>query len=83
MERLVIKTLSTIACLAACAVPATADDYKEYPAPTPFYPFQRSVLTGHAVVIPPYRRPFPIRVYTTPPQQPYYNVPPYAVISPY
>ncbi len=83
MERSVTKTLSAIICFAACAMPALADDYKEYPGPTPFYPFQRSFLTGHAVVIPPYHRRFPIRVYTTPPQPPYYNVPPYAVIAPY
>lgn len=66
-----------------CAAPACGQDYPEYPAPTPLYPFQRSTLTGRAVVIPPYRRPFPIRVYTTPPRPPYYNVPPYAVVAPY
>lgn len=62
---------------------AAAQQYLEYPAPTPFYPFQRSVLTNRAVVIPPYERPFPIRVYSTPPHSPYYNVPPYAVVAPY
>lgn len=65
------------------AVPAYAGEYAEFPAPTPFYPFKRSALTGRAVVIPPYRRVFPVRVYTTPPQPPYYNVPPYAVVAPY
>lgn len=68
---------------AGCVAPAAAQQYLEFPAPTPGYPFQRSVLTGRAVVIPPYDRPFPVRVYSTPPQSPYYNVPPYAVVSPY
>ena len=62
---------------------ASAGQYAEYPAPTPDYPFQRSTLTGRAVIIPPYERAFPVRVYSTPPQQPYYNVPPYAVVAPY
>ena len=78
-----IKTLSATVFIAACASPVAAYDYTEYAAPTPFYPFQRSFLSGQAVVIPPYHRSFPVRIYTTPPQQPYYNVPPYAVISPY
>lgn len=71
------------AMLTASAAAATAQQYTGYPAPTPFYPFQRSTLTGRAVVIPPYDRVFPVRVYSTPPQQPYYNVPPYAVVAPY
>ncbi len=79
-----MKTAIAAAALAVLvAAPALAGDYIEFPAPTPHYPFRRSTLTGRAVVIPPYRTPFPIRVYTTPPQPPYYNVPPYAVISPY
>lgn len=77
--KLLIMALVTV----VCSVSANAQDYPEYPAPTPLYPFQRSVLTGRAVFIPPYRRPFPVRVYTTPPRPPYYNVPPYAVIAPY
>lgn len=67
----------------ALAAPALAEDYLEYPAPAPFYPFQRSIPTGDAVVIPPYRHLFAVRVYTTPQKQPYYNVPPYAVVTPY
>ena len=67
----------------ASVVPACAQQYLEYPVPTPGYPFQRSVLTGRAVIIPPYDRPFPVRAYTTPPKPPYYNVPPYAVVVPY
>ena len=63
--------------------PARAQQYLMYPAPTPGYPFQRSVPTGRALVIPPYDRPFTVRVYSTPPQQPYYSVPPYAVVAPY
>lgn len=73
----------SILAISALVGPALAEEYIEYPAPTPFYPFQRSTLTGEAVLIPPYDRPFPIRVYTTPQQQPYYNVPPYAVVAPY
>ena len=68
---------------AMVAQPALAGEYYEHPAPIPNYPFQRSYLIGQLVTIPPYRRPFVVRVYTTPPQQPYYNVPPYAVIAPY
>ena len=63
--------------------PAFCQEYTTYPAPTPGYPFQRSFLTGRAIVIPPYDRLFPVRVYTTPPMPPYYNVPPYAVAAPY
>lgn len=77
-----IVLLASLIC-STLAVPCMAQDYGEYPAPTPFYPFQRSYLTGHAICIPPYRRPFPIHVYTTPQQEPYYNVPPYAVAAPY
>ena len=76
-------TLSAFVVLAAGTLPGLAEQYQEYPAPMPFYPFQRSALTGRFVFIPPYSRPFPVRVYTTPPQPPFYNVPPYAVISPY
>ena len=65
------------------AFPALASDYLEYPAPIPHYPFRRSYRTGQLVAIPPYRVPFVVRVYTTPPQPPYYNVPPYAVVAPY
>lgn len=79
MKALLIGSLAVL----SIAGPASASEYGQYPAPTAFYPFQRSYLIGEAVFIPPYRRPFPIRVYTTPPQQPYYNVPPYAVVAPY
>ena len=65
------------------ALPAFASDYPDYPAPIPHYPFRRSYRTGQFVAIPPYRIPFVVRVYTTPPQPPYYNVPPYAVAAPY
>ena len=71
------------AAFIALAGSAAAQGYGEYPAPMPGYPFQRSTLTDRRVFIPPYRRPFRVRVYTTPPRQPFYNVPPYAVISPY
>lgn len=76
-------SLLGLALALGCIAPAAAQHYIEFPAPTPGYPFQRSVLTGRAVVIPPYDRAFPVRVYTTPPQPPYYNVPPYAVVAPY
>ena len=69
--------------IAGTALPALAGDYLEYPAPIPHYPFQRSYLMGQLVAIPPYRPPFVIRVYRTPPRPPYYNVPPYAVVAPY
>ncbi len=63
--------------------PALAEENIEFPAPTPYYPFQRSILTRRRVHIPPYAHPFRVRIYTTPQQQPYYNVPPYRVITPY
>ena len=78
-----ILAVSILAAMGVLLGQADAQTYPEYPAPTPGYPFQRSFLTGRAVIIPPYRYPFPVRVYTTPPTQPYYNVPPYAVVSPY
>ena len=70
--------LSVVAASAAVAA-----EYTQFPAPTPYYPFQRSAPTGRLIVLPPYDRPFVERVYTTPPTQPYYNVPPYTVIAPY
>lgn len=75
-------------CLAALvvatwAVPAFADESTEFPLTTPAYPFQRSALSGEAVVIAPYRHRFSIRIYTTPQQAPYYNIPSYAVVAPY
>ena len=79
-----IKTfcLGVLTC-AALTVPAFAQDDIEYPAPTPFYPFQRSFVAPVPVVIPPYRHLFRVRVYSTPQEQPYYNVPPYPVLTPY
>lgn len=77
------RMIAASVCCLVTSGGALAQTYTEYPAPTPFYPFQRSYLRGDAVVIPPYRYPFPVRVYTTPPRSPYYNVPPYAVIAPY
>lgn len=76
-------SLLGLALMVISVAPAYAQQGLEYPAPIPGFPFQRSVLTGRAVVIPPYDRPFPVRVYSTPPQPPYYNVPPYAVVAPY
>lgn len=74
--------LGALTCVALVA-PALANEYIEYPVNRPGYPFQRSYLSGQAVGIPPYPCPFPVRIYTTPPQQPYYNVPPYPVVAPY
>ena len=76
-------SLLGLALMVISVAPAYAQQDLEYPAPSLGYPFQRSVLTGRAVIIPPYDRPFPVRVYSTPPQPPYYNVPPYAVVAPY
>jgi hypothetical protein len=64
------------------AVPAHAEDYGQYPAPVPFAPLPQSTLTRDLVIVPPYG-PLPIRVYTTPPNGPFYNVPPYRVLAPY
>ena len=68
--------------LAATAMPVWAEGYIAFPAPVPL-PLPHSQATGPLVAIPPYRHAFVVRTYTTPPQQPYYNVPPYAVIAPY
>ena len=65
------------------AIPAFADPDIEYPAGRPNISIHRSTRTGRVVVIPPYRHLFQVRVFTTPQRDPYYNVPPYAVISPY
>ena len=84
MGSLRVTTLLLVAALAIGGIgSAEAQQYRAYPAPTPSYPCQRSVRTGRAVAIAPYERPFPLRVYSTPPHQPYYNVPPYAVVAPY
>ena len=83
MMKRVLLVVCFATTLAGLTCPASAQQHAEYPAPTPGYPFQRSFLTGRVVVVPPYRQPFPVRVYTTPPTQPYYNVPPYAVVAPY
>ncbi len=83
MMKRMLLAVSFCATLAGLIAQAAAQQYPNYPAPTPDYPFQRSFLTGQVVVVPPYRQPFPVRVYTTPPTQPYYNVPPYAVVAPY
>ncbi len=82
MMRRMILAASVLATMGVAVGQAGAQSYPEYPAPTPGYPFQSSFLSGQAVIIPPYRYPFPVRVYTTPATQPYYNVPPYAVVSP-
>ncbi len=78
--KLIIFVAATMSALAV--VPSVAQDYSDYPAPTR-YPFQRSYRTGEVILIPPYRHPFVERVYTTPPRQPLYNVPPYSVVAPY
>ena len=79
-----MKNLCFVVAMAAIGTaPASAQSDREFPAPTPFYPFSRSVPTERSVFIPPYHRPFTVRVYTTPAQQPFYNVPPYSVVSPY
>ena len=77
-----MTVLAATAMSVMTVLPAFAQNYTQFPAPYP-YPFQRSYASGRFVVVPPYRRPFVVRTYTTPPQQPYYNVPPYSVIAPY
>lgn len=67
---------------AAAAVPAYAEDYGQYQAPVTFAAFPQSYLSGEQVILPPYG-PLPVRIYTTPPNGPFYNVPPYRVIAPY
>ena len=78
MRRVVMAGLLVAASPAAAA----AGSYGEFPAPQD-YPFRRSILTRPRVLIRSYEQAFRVRIYTTPPQQPFYNVPPYAVITPY
>ena len=75
-----MRNLIAIGMLCASSV-AHCEPYRDFPAPDP-YPFQRSLLTGERVVIPPYDHAFAVRVYNTPQHEPYYNVPPYAVVVP-
>lgn len=77
-------TVSSLVAISASA-PAFAQDGGqniEYPVDRPNIAIKRSYLTDQVVVIPPYRHLFRVRVFTTPQRDPYYNVPPYAVISP-
>ena len=78
----ILTGLAVLMMMASAAITAAAETYLEFPAPTP-YPFQRSYLTGRVYVIPPYRHLFVQRVFTTPPEQPLYNVPPYSVVAPF
>lgn len=68
---------ATIITTAVCAA-----DYGQLPAPTPDAPFPASFLAGEYAVVPPYGA-LPVRIYTTPGQGPFYNVPPYRVVAPY
>lgn len=79
-----MKAICTAAFLClGLTVPALANDYIEFPVEAQAQAIRRSYPTRQAVIIPPYRHVFPVRVYTTPPQPPYYNVPPYSVVAPY
>ena len=78
-----MKTLCAAALIAAtCCGTAQAGGYGEYIAPVPGRLFPHGRLTGAYAFVPPYG-PLPIRVYDTPQQGPYYNVPPYPVVTPY
>jgi hypothetical protein len=77
------KRVMLAAVAALLTMPAFAHDYGDYPAPAPGLSLPHSAYTGRAVVIPPYRGVFPVKVYTTPQLPPYYNVPPYLVVTPY
>ena len=74
--------LATLAAI-FLATPVLADEYIEFPVEPWAQSIKRSDLTHRAVVLPYYRHVFQVRVYTTPPQPPYYNVPPYEVLTPY
>jgi hypothetical protein len=78
MKAIVIALMAVTAMVAS----ANAEGYGQYPAPLPFAPLPQSYRNGEAVIVPPYG-PLPVRVYTTPPTGPFYNVPPYRVIAPY
>ncbi len=67
---------------AMLADPALAGDHASLPAPDVATPFPASVRTGAFVILPPYGG-LPVRVYATPDQGPFYNVPPYRVVAPY
>ncbi len=66
----------------ALAAPLQAADRGQLPAPTPYTTFPHSFRTAEFVHVPPYGL-LPVRVYTTPPLGPFYNVPPYKVVAPY
>lgn len=78
-----IKSFSFAALLAVSVSTPVLADTIEFPVDRPNIAIKRSFLTGETVVIPPYDHLFRVRVFTTPQRDPYYNVPPYAVISPY
>lgn len=78
-----MKALATVLLAASgLAYPAYAQEHGGLPAPTPFAPFPSSVRTPEFVIVPPFG-PLPVRIYTTPSQGPFYNVPPYRVVAPY
>lgn len=82
MKTLCLASAATVMVAAVTlAAPARAGNI-EYPAYVP-YPFHRSHKTRRIVRIIPYDQPFHVRVFTTPQQPPYYNVPAYRVISPF
>jgi len=90
MLRTVLSAAALIAALAP--LPASAepwinyDGYKPYPyyfyGPSYGYPFSTytDVIVGVPVVT---YAPMHVRIYSTPIDPPYYNVPPYAVYAPY
>lgn len=79
-----LKTMSgALLALAIAPMTAQAQNYTQFPSPVLNQNVQHSWLTGRTICIPPYERPFPVRVYSTPQMPPYYNVPPYWVVSPY
>ena len=77
-----MKYLVALLAVASFAGSASAEDYGELPAPTPFAPLPYSIRTGEVVFVPPFGL-LPVRVYATPAQGPFYNVPPFKVVAPY
>jgi hypothetical protein len=77
-----IKIYAAAATVILSIAPACAQDTAFAPA-APFYAFQRSVPAGPPFVIPPYRHLFQARVFSTRQHDPIYNVPPYAVVTPF
>ncbi len=70
----------TLLALFAGLTEAQAEEVYFPPDPPNLF-IPRAYPTGIVVLVPPYRHAFQVRIFTTPQRSPYYNVPPYPVLS--